>query len=186
VSEQQMLPDPGPATDELEHAGSEEPAGDEPSRDKIGATADAVHGGAEPEICRDRSDEPTDHEQPPAWHIEPEREREPAPVETTATPGEQLAAEASSDNGDASVSDPEDPRDSMPGESAEEGYGDRESADNAAALDLDPETACKLRVLRRLGGEGRTDAELLAQLRAQGPAEQPKGKVRKRWWKRSS
>jgi len=55
---------------------------------------------------------------------------------------------------------------------------------DSPSLDLDPETAAKLRVLRRLSGPGRSDAELLAQLQNRTASPQTAEKPKKRWWKR--
>jgi hypothetical protein len=51
------------------------------------------------------------------------------------------------------------------------------------SIDLDPDTAQKLRMLRRLS-PGKSNAELLAQLQSRQPAEQLQDKAKKSWWKR--
>jgi hypothetical protein len=54
---------------------------------------------------------------------------------------------------------------------------------DVSSLDLDPETAHKLRMLRRLN-PGKSDVELLAQLQSRQPAEQKQSRAKKSWWKR--
>ena len=56
--------------------------------------------------------------------------------------------------------------------------------EDASTLDLDPETARKLKVLRRLSGPGKTDAVLLAQLAARGAAGEDRKQEKKSWWRR--
>lgn len=62
--------------------------------------------------------------------------------------------------------------------------GEPSATGEVASVDLDPETARKLRVLRRLARPGKTDAELLAQLATREPEKVQQDRTRKRWWKR--
>lgn len=51
---------------------------------------------------------------------------------------------------------------------------------------LEPEVRERFRALKRLGGNGKSDSELVAQIRAElagGKSHQPKGRKKKAWWK---
>jgi hypothetical protein len=71
-----------------------------------------------------------------------------------------------------------------PGLPAAESPTDEPPPDDVSSVDLDPETARKLRVLRRLAGPGKSNAELLAQLAAREAGKEAQGKSGRKWWKR--
>ena len=92
-----------------------------------------------------------------------------APTEADPPP-EPLASETSVQPGLETAPQPQEAETSQPAES------------DLDSMDVDPQTLRKLKVLRRLAGPDKSDAELLAQLESRQETQQPTDKHRKRWW----
>lgn len=184
---------------------------DAPGQTPPGGSVDQNEAAAPGAAAADTTVKPSD-EAPPGGHLEnqqtasqdhttdkqrlsgrlgsceaSEPELPPAQVEPAPeglAPAEQPEVVSASDNRAVTIDDSSNPPDEAPAEPASQAGKERGSAGGEVdSLDLDPETARKLRVLRRLSGAGKSDAELLAQIQARGPAEPAKEHGKKRWWR---
>ena len=78
-----------------------------------------------------------------------------------------------------------------PGKSADDDTGDADAQPAAAgdAIDwstVEPEVRKRFRALKRIGGNGKSDADLITQLQAELHAQKgktTKGRKKKAWWK---
>ena len=165
---------PGDAADETTAKPSDEaPVGEGLENQQTASQGRAAH--KQRLSGRLGSSEASDPEHPPA-------QVEPAPE--GLAPAGQPDVVSASDNRAVTIDDSSNPPDEAPAEPASQARdGPGSAGGEIDSLDLDPETARKLRVLRRLSGAGKSDAELLAQIQARGPVEPAKEHGKKRWWR---
>ncbi|MFQ5489512.1 MAG: hypothetical protein ACE5GE_02220, partial [Phycisphaerae bacterium] len=87
-------------------------------------------------------------------------------------PADDAAPAVKSDTG--ATASPADPQPSA--------VDEKPSAAEVDLTEIDEKTLRKLKVMRRLAGPNKSDAELLAQIQARGPAEPEPVKSKRRWW----